>query len=405
VPGLAHRGLRIKNAIIEFKLQRGYADEGFPVRLFMIALIVGLVSGLSAASYAGSDNGVANVVGQHIRSALGEGPGGVAVVVRVDGRNLFFNYGMADGTRPVTSDALFNLGSVGKVFDTALLALADQQGDLSLEDPVAKHVTELQQGADIRRVTLTQLASYTSGFVLPQDHPPWPDETFTLPAFIATLNAWKADRDHEPGKQSIYSHAGFVLIHLALERRFDMPYGELMEERLLDPLGLHSTTLPVASADIKLNPRGEIPEALRRRAVQGYSSEGEPIGAPGDLQGYYHWLGTGQMYSSARDMAVFLMANLGELPDRAALQGAMRRAQRGVFPTRRDVDQALAWEVRNGEETIVDKYGGMDNASAYIGLIPERKIGVVILANRGSMAVTDAGRGILRTLARESVLP
>jgi beta-lactamase class C len=371
------------------------------VRPFMIALIVGLVSAMPRASYAGSDGDVAKIVDQHVRDALREGPGGVAVVVRADGRTLFFNYGTADRTRPITSDTLFNLGSVGKVFDTALLALADQQGDLSLDDPVAKHVGELQQGADIRRVTLAQLATYTSGFVLPQDHPPWPDETFTLPAFIATLNAWRSDRDHEPGKQSIYSHAGFVLIHLALERRFGMPYGELMRERLLDPLGLRSTTLPVASTNAKLNPRGEIPEALRHRAVQGYSNEGVPIGVPGDLQGYYHWLGTGQMYSSARDMAVFLMANLGELPDREALQEAMRRARRGAFPTSRGVTQALAWEVHKGEQTIVDKYGGMDNASAYIGLIPERKIGVVILGNRGSMAVTDMGRGIILALARK----
>ena len=124
------------------------------MRLFMIALIVGLVSAMPRASYAGSDNDVANIVDQHVRGALREGPGGVAVVVRADGRTLFFNYGTADRTRPITSDTLFNLGSVGKVFDTALLALADQQGDLSLDDPVARHVAELQRGADIRRVTL-----------------------------------------------------------------------------------------------------------------------------------------------------------------------------------------------------------------------------------------------------------
>ena len=101
---------------------------------------------------------------------------------------------------------------------------------------MAKHVGELQQGADVLRVTLQQLATYTSGFVLPQDHPPWPERTFALPEFIATLNAWRSDMDHEPGKQSIYSHAGFVLMHLALERRYGMPYDELMRERLLNPV-------------------------------------------------------------------------------------------------------------------------------------------------------------------------
>jgi beta-lactamase class C len=55
-----------------------------------------------------------------------------------------------------------------------------------------------------------------------------------------------------------------------------------------------------------------LPSQGRRRAVQGYALDGTPIGGPGDLQGYYHWLGTGQIYASARDMAVFLAANLGK---------------------------------------------------------------------------------------------
>src|SRR5262249_52603459 len=62
-------------------------------------------------------------------------PGGAAVAVRIAGRTLFFNKGMADQatTRPITSDSLFNLASLGKVFDATLLALAVRQGELSLE--------------------------------------------------------------------------------------------------------------------------------------------------------------------------------------------------------------------------------------------------------------------------------
>ncbi len=373
---------------------------GFPRRLFAIALIGGLSIAVTAKANAGPDGDITKIVDQQIRAVLPKaGPGGAAVAIRMDGRTLFFNYGMADPAQRITSDVLFNLGSVGKVFDTALLAIAEQRGELNLDDPVTKYLAELQQGADVRRITLRQLATYTSGFVLPQDHPPWPEEAYTLPEFVATLNAWTSNKDHEPGQQRIYSHAGFMLIHLALERRFGMPFDELMTQRLLKPLGLRSTTLPMASADPKLNPRGEIPMALARRAVQGYSEDGVPIGEPGDLQGYYHWLGTGQMYASARDMAVFLAANLGDLPGQAALQEGMRRAQQGSFPMGKNLYQALAWEVHKGNEPIVDKYGGMDNASAYIGLLPERKIGVVILGNRGSLEVADAGRRILLALA------
>lgn len=365
-----------------------------------VGALVALVSAVAAPARGAGDSDVSALLSGEISRILPQdGHGGIAVAVRVGGQTFFYNFGMADDVRPVTSDLLFNLGSVGKVFDTALLALAEQQGELSLDDPVARHVVDLQAGGDVRRITLRQLASYTSGFVLPQDHPPWPEETFTLPAFIARLNAWTADERHQPGKQVIYSHAGYVLIHLALERRFGVPFDQLMKQRLLTPLGLNSTALPVASADPGHHPRGEIPHALADRAVQGYSEDGAPYGQPGNLQGYYHWLGTGQMYSSARDMAVFLAANLGELPEHAALQAAMRRAQESLFPVSADFAQAMAWEIRRGDETIVDKYGGLNNASAYVGMIRARGVGLVILGNRGSLAIVDAGRKILLTLA------
>jgi beta-lactamase class C len=273
--------------------------------------------------------------------------------------------------------------------------------ELSLDDPVAKYVTELQEGGDVNRITLGQLASYTSGFVLPHDHPPWADNSFTLPEFIHYLKAWKSDDGHQPGRQTIYSHAGFVLLHLALERRFGMPMHELMRARILQPLGLTSTTMPLPAADIQAHPRGRIPAELARRAVQGYGEDGTPIGEPGDLQGYYHWLGTGQMYACARDMAVFLSANLGELADHRALQEGMQLAQRAAAPLGAKARQALAWEVRTDAPKIVDKFGGMNNASAFIGMVPGRKIGIVILVNRGGVALPEAGRAILRALAEK----
>ncbi len=74
------------------------------------------------------------------------GAGGVAVAVRMNGRTLFFNYGLADqaAKRPITSDSLFNVGSVRKVFEATLVAEAVQRGELGLDDPVSRYVTELR---------------------------------------------------------------------------------------------------------------------------------------------------------------------------------------------------------------------------------------------------------------------
>src|SRR5206468_10169797 len=190
--------------------------------------------------------------------------GGVAVAVRMNGNTQFFNYGMADNAqnRPVTADSIFNLGSVGKVFATTLLAQAVKRGELSLDDPVAKYVTELQQGGDIRRITLGQLASHTSGLPrVPQQYETWHKGRYTWPDFVRFLNSWKASPNHEPGQQYLYSDAAMVLLRVALERRFNARFAALMHQRLTGPLGMTSTALP-------------LPRDLLGRAVQGHNPSG-----------------------------------------------------------------------------------------------------------------------------------
>jgi beta-lactamase class C len=357
----------------------------------------------TTAARAESDADIEQVVRRHVQPMLIPACG-MAVAVAIDSRTSFFNYGMADVARkePITSDSLFNLASVGKAFIATLLAQAVKQGEVSLDDPVAKYVTELQQGGDIRKVTLGQLASHTSGLTrTPKQSEPGHRGAYTLPDFIRYLNAWQADAAHAPGKQDIYSNTGFVLLSLALQRRFNMPIAQLMETRLLAPLGMTSTALPVPRADA----RGQLAPELRRRAVQGYNSDAQPVGEPGQQQGIFNWPGTGQMYSSARDMARFLAANLGALPDNAPLRDAMAFAQQGVFTVGPRFTQGLAWQrVKNDGFELVDKNGGLNNTATYIGMIPQRRLGIVILSNCGGEPATRIGRQIMLALARSPAL-
>jgi beta-lactamase class C len=360
-----------------------------PVALLMAMFWTSQAPAISAGE-------VEELVGREVQAILpSDGIGGVAVAVRVDGRTMFFNYREADlaAGRPITSDSLFNIASLRKLFEATLVAQAFERGELRFDDRVAQYIVELEQGGAIRTVTFGQLATYTSGLLLPQDHPPWPDWGYTLPEYIRTLNAWKPEKP--PGTEHTYTHAGYVLLQLALERRFGMPIGELMEQRILKPLGMASTVLPPRGAD----GRAALAPALMPRAVQGYFMDGTPIGKPGDQQGYYHFAGTAQMFSSARDLAIFLAANLGELPEHAALQAAMRFAQRPVVPYAPRHAQALAWEVNtNFDPPIVEKNAGLNNTSGYLGVVPAGKIGLVILANRGSQDAAEVGRRIIARL-------
>jgi beta-lactamase class C len=185
-----------------------------------------------------------------------------------------------------------------------------------------------------------------------------------------------------------------VLLRVALERRFNTRFAALMHERITSPLGMSSTALP-------------LPRDLLGRAVQGYGPGGRPIGRPGtEEESIFKWPGAGQIYSSSRDMATFLAANLGELPEHQPLENAMALAQQPVFTVSPRLKLGLAWQnVTSGNFLIRDKNGGLNNTSTYIGFAPERKLGVVILVNRGKQHATGIGRQILHALAQDQLQP
>jgi beta-lactamase class C len=366
-----------------------------PVRL-VTASISALALSSAAVAGAVGDTDIERLVTRELAPIVAGAPGGIAVTVRISGRTLFFNYGLADiaANRPITSDSLFNLASLRKLFEVTLLTRAVERGELGLDDLVAEHVVELQQGDYIRTVTLGQIATHTSGLLLRSDYPPWPERRYSLAEFLGMVNAWAPDKGQQPGKQHIYSNGTFMLLQLALERRYGMPIGELINRYVLKPLGMNSTVLGARGAD----GRGELPPALMARAVQGYTKEGQPMGAPGDQEGYYDIPGTEQMFSSARDMAALLSANLGELPIDPTLREAMRLTQSGIFKISPRNSQALAWEINDfGGPIIVDKPGGLENSSTYIGMVPARRVGLVILSNCGYQHPYE--------IARRSLLP
>jgi len=364
-------------------------------RTKIFAILIG--TSLAALPVRGQEN-VELVVAQKVQPILpGNGKGGgVAVAVRMNGETSFFNYGFANDARneKVTADSIFNLGSVGKLFATTTLAEAVKRGELSLDDPVDKYVTELQRGGDIRRITLGELASHTSG--LP-DHPGQYERghrgKYTWPDFVRFLNSWKADPKHEPGKQYLYSDTAMVLLRIALQRRFNTPFAQLMHQRITGPLGMTSTALP-------------LPRDLLGRAVQGYNPQGQPLGKPGMEGGTFQWRGSGQIYSSSRDMAAFLAANMGELADHGPIESAMAFAQQPVFTVSPRLSIGLAWQiVSSGNLSILDKNGGLNNTSTYVGFAPQRKLAVVILVNRGKQRATVIGRQLLHALAQDQSQP
>jgi beta-lactamase class C len=367
-----------------------------------LRVLVALVSLTSAdLSPARADKAVneqiKRIVNTELASKVGN-HGGLAVAVHAAGHTQVFTYGFADqaAQRRMTSDTLFNLASVRKLFEATLVSLGSIRGEFSLDDPASKYVPELT-GDYVKRITIGQLATHTSGLLLPTDHPPWPTGSYSLPRFFEALNNWTPGAGVEPGKQRVYTHAGYVLLQLVLERRYGRPIGELISERILQPLGMTETFLPERGPDHQ----AKLAPDVLARVVQGYDDDGSTIGRPGTQQGYYDFPGTGQMFSSPKDLGIFLAASLDDIVDDPQLREALKMTQRQTFGVSNDFGQAIAWENvhKNGIE-VVDKPGGLNNATAYIGLLPQQKMGIVILANRGEFPYEIGRYRVLPELRR-----
>ncbi len=89
---------------------------------------------------------------------------GLVVGITRNGKHEFYAAGVASraDNRPATPDTLFELGSISKIFNVTLAALAEERGELSLNDTVAHHVCA--DACSIgNRLTLMDLATHHSG--------------------------------------------------------------------------------------------------------------------------------------------------------------------------------------------------------------------------------------------------
>src|SRR5262249_29218870 len=117
------------------------------MRLASVALITALMAGSAPAGSPVADSSVGKIIAREFATWPKE-PGAAAVAVRITGRTLFFNEGMADQAmkRPIHSDWLFNFRSFGKVFGRTVLAPPVRAGGVRFGGPGEKIGARLQEG-------------------------------------------------------------------------------------------------------------------------------------------------------------------------------------------------------------------------------------------------------------------
>lgn len=153
-------------------------------------------------------------------------------------------YGLANREtgNSVTPETLFQIGSISKSFSSIVLLQLQEQGLLDIYDPVTKYLPWFEIQSKYEPITLRHLMSHTAGIILGSD------ETVS-----ATTEAWNlryTKATAAPGEFFHYSNSGYKVLGLVLESVLKQSIGEILRERLLEPLGMDCSTT-VISADVR----------------------------------------------------------------------------------------------------------------------------------------------------------
>lgn len=227
----------------------------------------------------------------------------VATADRVLHREATGRADLATG-KPMPADALFWIASMTKPVTGAAILILQDEGKLSVGDPVAKYLPEFAAlktpSGRPANLTITQILSHTSG--LGEASGPAALEARTLADLVPL---WLAARmQFEPGAQWKYCQSGINLAGRIVEVVSGKPFDVFVRERIFDPLGMKDATFYPDEAQ-----RARIATAYTRNKETG-ALEPAParaeFGRPGRPP-----LGNAGLFCSADDYVRFCQMLLG----------------------------------------------------------------------------------------------
>ncbi|MDX9871718.1 MAG: serine hydrolase domain-containing protein [Clostridia bacterium] len=162
------------------------------------------------------------------------------------GRKLVYGgYGYADrdaAPRTVTEHTRFLIGSNSKQFTAALIFRLAEQGMVDIAGHISDYLPYFRRDQG-QRITLHQLLTHTSGIYNYTDNPdlakPETFRGYTVPEIIGEVS--RPELEFEPGSSFKYSNTNYFILGGIVEEVLGQPFPRVLQERLLDPLGLSET--------------------------------------------------------------------------------------------------------------------------------------------------------------------
>ncbi|MFJ7646858.1 serine hydrolase domain-containing protein [Lysinibacillus sp. NPDC097279] len=344
--------------------------------IFILMIFI-LFSGFSTQSYALSDSKSAAIQALLDDARHISGVPGMSISILVDNEVLYFSSGYADREKELSAseNTLYELASVSKAFTGLGILLLEEQGLLSMTDPVQKYLpwfTLKYQGrlVDMQSLTLNNFLHHTSGLtnirhtqIIPQGNTP--DMLQKTVEMLAD-----AELEFPPGEQYNYGTVNYDVLGLVIEMVSGQSYEDFMKKQVFQPLGLHQTYVYKEDAQAT----GQL--------AQGYRSSffmTTPFKAP-DYAGNKP---AGYIISNTKDMARWMGIQMGIVQNVPEIfQKVIEKSHKGNMSVSsvNDMYYAAGWLV-NADQTIIEHTGGNPNFRTEVVILPNERTAICLLSN------------------------
>ncbi len=319
---------------------------------------------------------------------------GLSVAVIKDFKVLWARaYGVKDleTNEPVTTETLFQAGSISKSVNAMIAMKKVEQGKISLDANINDKLTswKLPENELTARkpVTLRRLLSHTAGTTVHgfpgyaiTDKVPTVQQVLdgTAPANTAPVRV-----DLEPGTQFRYSGGGTTITQLALTEIEKKPYPEIARETVLQPLNMTNSTYSQP-----------LPPDWRPKAATGYRTNGKEV--EGKLHIYPEMAAAG-LWTTPTDLAKFaieVQLSLAGRSNKILTKQSVETMTTGVLN-----DAGLGFFIEKHGNAVYFGHGGSDEGFTSQLLVSRDKgYGVAVMVNSDSGGILQE---VVRAVARE----
>ena len=164
------------------------------------------------------------------------------------------------GTPPPAAGQRFRIGSVTKTFTATLVLQLVDQNRIRLDDPVGRYLPGVIPAGGT--ITIRELLQHTSGLANYTDYPSWMDQAEPSPS-IRPIDALRFAASKPllfaPGSHWAYSNTNYIALGLIIEKVTGHPFGQELQQRILEPLALSRTELATTRRLPDLDDQGTNP--------------------------------------------------------------------------------------------------------------------------------------------------